>query len=137
MKLSFFKRKTFHGVNGPYLTVYTLLDWKGARRTSLCVHQFHRGDEDPDCHDHPFNFWSLVLLGGYREFAQNGTFIVRWPLSLVYRPATHRHRVQLLRGYCWTLILKRDAAREWGFWTPTGFVHWRDYIASKGLTPLA
>lgn len=130
------KSKTFYGVNGRYLTVYTLADFTIRKRISICLHNFHRGDEDPDCHDHPFEFWSFVLWGGYREFAEDGTFIVRSPLSLAYRSSTHRHRVQLMARRCWTFIVKRDALREWGFWQNGQFVPWRDYIKSKGLTPI-
>lgn len=130
------KSKTFYGVNGRYLTVYTLLDFTIHKRISICVHSFHRGDEDPDCHDHPFEFWSLMLRGGYREYAEDGSFIVRRPLSLAYRSATHRHRVQLISRRCWTFIVKRDASREWGFWPNGQFVPWRNYIKAKGLAPI-
>lgn len=126
-------RKTFHGNGGPYLTVYTLVRW---RRLSLCLHLFHRGDEDPDCHDHPFDFWSLILLGGYREHMHDGHRVTRGPLSVCYRAAAHRHRVELLGKTCWTLILKRDVGREWGFWRDGVFVPWRQYIADKGLVPI-
>jgi hypothetical protein len=130
------KRKTFHGINGPYLTVYTLVDIiMFGRRCLLCLHNFHRGDEDPDCHDHPFSFFSWLIWGRYREHAEDGSYRDRRGGSVAYRPATHRHRVELLTGSVWTVIFKIDAHREWGFWRGDEFVPWREYIAAKGTTP--
>lgn len=79
--------KTFIGVSGPYLTVYTVLR---IFRVTVCVHHSHRGDEDRDCHDHPFSFLSLVLHGRYREHLHDGTHLDRGVLSLRYRSSLHR-----------------------------------------------
>lgn len=125
--------KTFVGNNGPYLTVYTLLR---LGTVSICIHHFYRGDEERDCHDHPFSFLSVILRGRYREHRYDGTWTDRGVLSIVFRSALHRHRIELLRMPCWTLCVKRSVGREWGFWPDRGFVPWREYIRSKGLTPL-
>lgn len=101
IKLSLLKKKTFHGLQGRYLTVYTLLRIKLAdTEISFCIHNIHRADEDPDCHCHPWKFISLILIGGYREFAEDGSFKIRKPLSIAYRPATHRQRVAPLTKHC-------------------------------------
>lgn len=133
MKLSILKRKTFFGVGGPYLTVYTIFEFG---RLALCVHDFHRGDEDPDCHDHPFAFVSFLLRGSYRELLADGSSIVRRRFSVAYRSATHKHRLELLSEPCSTLCLKIGANREWGFWKTGSFVPWRRYIEDKGLEPI-
>lgn len=153
------KKKTFFGHDGPYLTVYTLLDWKtrNGTRWSIAFHHFHRGDEDPHAHDHPFDFWSLILWGGYEEHIRTGGFwsnrvfqfpmagqdwvdqwtvIIRRPLSWAYRWAEVQHRVTLRSKTCWTLCIKRQNCREWGFWRDDEFVPWRKYINDKGLEPL-
>lgn len=129
-------RKTFYGVSGRYLTVYTLIDVRWKKRVTICLHQFHRGDEDPDCHDHPFHFFSFVLSGGYREFTPDGKALRRGIWSLAYRPATFRHRVELLKAKCWTFIIKIDAGREWGFWQGEKFIPWKEYLKAKGLEPI-
>lgn len=132
--LRLIKTKTFHGLNGPYLTVHTLLNLSFLkRRVSVCLHNFHRGDEDPDCHDHPFSFFSLLLIGSYREYAEDNSYKLRRRFSIAYRPATHRHRVQPTTDRCWTLCIKRDAQRPWGFWSSGKFIHWQDYLRSKGI----
>ena len=127
------KVKTFTGVNGAYLTVYVLLR---LGRLSVCVHHFHRGDEDRDCHDHPFSFLSIVFRGQYREHFYNGAYMDRGVFSARFRSSLHRHRIELLRKPCWTLCIKAAANREWGFWPDDGFVPWREYLRSKGLTPI-
>ncbi len=128
------KRKTFHGLDGPYLTVYTLLEFNFlSKPISVCLHDFHRGDEDPDCHDHPFEFYSLILIGSYREYAEDNTYRIRKRFSLAYRTATHRHRVQPCTDRCWTLCIKRKANRDWGFWKDGDCIHWQDYLRSKGI----
>ena len=137
MKVALLKKKTFYGLLGRYLTVYTLLKVKlGSSEVSLCIHNFHRGDEDPHPHDHPFAFYSVVLIGGYREFDEENNFIIRKPFSIAHRPATHRHRVEPLTKHCWTICIKVKADRVWGFWSNGTFIPWKDYLRSKGLEPL-
>lgn len=77
----------------------------------LRVHIFHRGDEDPDCHDHPWGFWTFPLrsyveevLEVHRDTVMPGDkdpkperFFTRHQIVKAfrfhYRPATHAHRV--------------------------------------------
>ena len=88
----------------------------------LCLHQFLRPDSDACLHDHPAAFLTLVLAGGYREVLPGG---VRWrpPGTLLYRPATFRHRVDVDRP-SWSLVWFRRRERAWGFWTPAGWRAW-------------
>jgi hypothetical protein len=52
-----FGYQTIYGKDGehdaPYLTRF--------RIGRLCLHIFWRGDNDPDCHDHPWGFWTFPL----------------------------------------------------------------------------
>lgn len=80
----------------------------------LRLHVFHRGDEDPDPHDHPWDFWTFPLVpyveevtspfladgirqfGAGREGSGSAAFKSRqvvqaWRWN--FRPATHTHRV--------------------------------------------
>lgn len=89
-------------------TVYMTRAWFGRLR----FHIFFRGDQDPDCHDHPWGFWTFPLrsyveevleerieevYGGHgnvieRTYFERHVEVVnafRWH----YRPATYRHRV--------------------------------------------
>lgn len=123
----------------PYLTRYTLVD---TGRWQLCLHVFHRSDWTRDLHDHPWNFLSLILWGGYYEETPNGVKKLYRPGQLLYRKAEHIHRVQLLckrdatpiekryekvnkeeltylpRRKAVTLVLMSNRRRTWGFWEP-------------------
>jgi hypothetical protein len=89
-------------------TVYMTRAWFGRLR----FHIFFRGDQDPDCHDHPWGFWTFPLrpyieevleerleqvYGGHntvleRTYFERRTNLVR-AFRWHYRPATYRHRV--------------------------------------------
>lgn len=98
------------GSGNPYMTRI----WFGRLR----LHIFYRGDQDEDCHDHPWDFWTFpftsyveevavpFVVQDYADQADREGFsigptpiqwfkrrqIVRaWRLS--FRPATHCHRV--------------------------------------------
>lgn len=127
------KKRTFYGADGsPYLTRWTLLDL--GRFGRICLHRFHRGDDDPDQHDHPWSFVTLILWGGYvEEFGADRRRRWRRPGFIGYRPANHRHRVEIEPGReTWSLLwIAADQRPDWGFYTATGFVHWRRYVAAR------
>lgn len=131
--------------DSPYLTRFTIVSLadKGVK---LCLHKFHRSDYD-DLHDHPWNFWSLILWNGYVEetefkFPTLGIHDRKqkrvWPGMLLRRPADHKHRVVLLRDKrgrekkAITLVWMGPKVREWGFWTRNGWEHWVSYIKKLG-----
>lgn len=99
---------TIHRIdNGaPYMTRF----WIGRLR----LHIFHRGDEDPDPHCHPWDFWTFPLVSYVEEVTspllahalQNTDTVGCLPPDYTvktchvvrawrwnFRPATHTHRV--------------------------------------------
>lgn len=100
---------TIYGADGEHRTPYLTRIWIGRLR----LHIFHRGDADPDCHDHPWDFWTFPLTSYVEEVADpllvlrvqgnEGSFrsdffygpsrrLVR-AFRLHHRPAIHCHRV--------------------------------------------
>lgn len=102
-----------YGADDGKETVYMTRAWFGRLR----FHVFFRGDQDPDCHDHPWGFWTFPLRSYVEEVLTEG-FEKRWwtdPQTMEarfserpvfhrrtrvvkafrfhYRPATFRHRV--------------------------------------------
>jgi hypothetical protein len=84
----------------PYLTKITI----GKQR----LHIFHRGDKDPDFHDHPYEFWTFPLVPYVEQVADYETVIAEGNQSTLqvavktqvvpaftwsYRPANYAHRV--------------------------------------------
>jgi hypothetical protein len=87
----------------------------------LYLHHFHRGDDEPELHSHPWRWAvSLILAGGYIEERRLGTHCVKRrtvrPGSVVVLRASTFHRVELLEHDAWSLILTGPKRDEWGFW---------------------
>ena len=114
----------------PYMYRWRLIrtPWFG-----LYLHKVVRDDSDRDLHDHPFDFISLVLSGGYLEEFADGTTLHRRPWTVVRRQAERLHRVMLTesRRPAWTLVWLGSHRREWGFNTVRGWVPWRRYIVNR------
>lgn len=121
--------------NDPYLDRLRLVQtpWFG-----VYLHHIHRPDLDRDPHDHPWAFASLVLTGGYDEAVwpdktDLSRWIIRtrtrWTLKSLGQGAAHK--ITDVARPLWTLVLVGPRRSDWGFWTPDGFVGWRDYDYAK------
>ncbi len=97
----------------------------------LYLHIFHRGDSDPDPHDHPFSFWTFPLMPYVeRVWDESG-----WSINVVRawrwhrRNGDYKHRV--LGRYSMdrnglgtvsqgrsviTLVWRTKRWQSWGFW---------------------
>ncbi|MBK3798669.1 hypothetical protein GAY33_05385 [Azospirillum brasilense] len=134
------KSKTFHGSDGtPYLTRRELLR-VGEYRVYL--HRFHRADGDPEFHDHPWSFVTLILRGGYVEEELTFSGMVRRamrPGCIGFRRVGRVHRIAELlgKGETWTVIIAGPKRRDWSFWRPVHdglqVIPWRDFIGGKEL----
>lgn len=109
--------KDVNGEKVLYLRRFFLFRSKWLRKIGLRVnwcnlylHHIVRPDDDPDPHDHPWSFISLVLKGGYwdEQWRWNAPFTFSWGkdrefrgtqrvrvFSIVRRSAEHIHRVLL------------------------------------------
>lgn len=93
-------------------------------RVAAFLHLFFRSDEDRALHDHPWSFITIILWRGYVEHTPSGRRR-KWPGMICFRPAEWRHRVELVDGKpAVTLVIRFKKRREWGFWTPAGFIQW-------------
>jgi len=132
--------------NQPYLIRWRILStpWFKIRIHKILL-------SDNDCpHDHPWNFISIILKGGYFEHSNYKTMHypkglqvaqkIKWykPGSVLFRRAEWKHKLELKwlgigKGMqeCLTLVIMFKRRREWGFWTPRGFEHWKKYDAKQ------
>jgi len=101
------------------------------------LHEILRSDNDRHLHDHPFDYTTLILEGGYFEETPvdprdpAGLRQTEWhaPGSVITRRATDAHRLVIPEGKtCTTLFMTGPRWREWGFHTEDGWVHWRPYL---------
>jgi hypothetical protein len=133
------------GGDSPYLRRWYVIPHN--RFVNVYLHQFLRSDDDRALHDHPWPFISIILKGGYwehrdkpltaRDYRSAGSIAIR-------RPSVP-HRVELERAFnghcpsaasdeipCWTLFITGPKVREWGFWCPRGWTHWRVFDHQNG-----
>lgn len=101
----FMGRSVIYGKEDEAAIPYAVRYWIGRLR----LHIFYRGDQDPDCHDHPWDFWTFPLTSYVEEVAYANGGIIRgdgktecsWQKlrqvvpawRLTFRPAEHKHRV--------------------------------------------
>lgn len=99
----------------------------------LYLHWINEPDSARHVHDHPWNFWSLVLRGGYSEqvherFGDRGRIAVRHHWSIHRMRTSQAHRIMNVLPSTLTLVLTGRRTRTWCFWTETGKVPWREYL---------
>lgn len=104
--------------------IFSFFGWK------VMVHQILQSDHDRCLHDHPWGFFGFILWGGYIEDLPNGVRRTNKPFRFINRmnpQFTHRiHR--LLKKSSWTILIRTPAVRQWGFYTPEGWLHWRKFL---------
>lgn len=112
----------------PYLERYYLfLKDRENFSFNIFLHKFLKSDPD-DLHDHPWNYRTLILYGGYWEHTKTGKHW-RGIGSYRYADAKSIHRIELDKNNptCWTLFIPGKKIREWGFITDKGWVHNSEY----------
>jgi len=93
---------------------------------SLRLHHLLVDDAGRDLHDHPWDYTTMLLTGGYREHTPDGVGEYRAP-CLLSRRAEQLHRLELLDGPMWTYVVTGPIRRRWGFQTELGWVAEADY----------
>lgn len=104
---------------------------------SVLLHFVYLPDTDPDPHDHPWNFWSFIVRGGYTEKIVNPYLsIPRWVTKTHRMLSLHRmsialaHQITRTRPGTISLVFTGARQREWGFWrrdsdNPTWGLRWQ------------
>jgi hypothetical protein len=139
-----------------YLVRYFVFRFKPLERLGLnlgriYLHHIKRSDYDRALHDHPWNFRSILLWGGYREHADwrlvKASEKEEWSATGNYpdcyrdftapktfrRGAGWRHRLELRQGSVWTLVFCSSRLRVWGFWPGDKFCPWTKYDTKLGI----
>jgi len=127
-----------------YMERYWLLPPGKVPGLAARVHHILRSDTEREFHDHPWNYTTWILRGGYIETTpvfDNSRFY-RQDVSTVYtagavlrRKARHWHRLTLLpdSNTTWTLFITGRLRQRWGFLMQPEFkMYWRDRLAQRG-----
>lgn len=100
------------------------------------LHDIFEPDGDRDPHDHPWNFTSIVLRGGYTEVIHPvphvdlrlNRYYRTWKRWSWHKMSTDQaHRICDLEPGTKTLILCGRRSRTWGFFTDEGWMEWSAY----------
>ena len=100
---------------------------------NIFLHKFLKSDSE-DLHDHPWNFTTIILSGGYWEHTQNNK-IWYGPGSIIKKKATDLHRIELdpNSSTTWTLFIPGKKIREWGFKVEDKWIDNDKYLKEKKL----
>lgn len=136
------KRKIIQRDGQLYMTRWYIFDtpWFGVKLHKIVL-------SDHECvHDHPWDFISIILKGGYIEHVEKEVLgsqsvddsdvsikkssKIYHPGSILFRKAEHRHRLEIHQP-AWTLVITLKRRRKWGFWTKTGWMHWKIFDSTQ------
>lgn len=95
---------------------------------AIRVHHILRSDYDRAYHDHPWNYATLVMRGGYTEITPHSGFDCHASKlrfynkgCLLFREATSWHRIRVIPGLePWTLFVTGPRKQDWGFLSADG-----------------
>lgn len=105
----------------------------------IMIHWF-KGSDDECMHNHPWNFWTWIVKGGYWEWTEHKLpdgsiewckWYPRW--SLLRRPAHWIHKVEYNpTNPAVTIVIHGPKKQSWGFFTPKGYkphaeYSWKDH----------
>ena len=106
------------GINGnPYLTRYYITP-RWFKLFGLFLHEFHRGDNDRDLHNHPWLFaLSYILKGHYQEMrlTRSLDIIKRSQGRFNFIPGWCFHRITYITPGLHTLFFVGPRSKKWGF----------------------
>ncbi len=105
---------------------------EGRRRFRAYLHKLYRSDAVDVLHDHPWDFFSIVIWRGYVEVSEHGRRRI-WPGMIIFRRASWKHRLEL-NGTAVTFVIALGRSREWGFY-PKGAtirIPWNEYSYAQG-----
>lgn len=101
---------------------------------SVRLHHWISSDDPRALHDHPWDFVTFVIKGGYTDKNPTGEQHLKAP-KVQYRSATHQHTVYPDPGGAWTVVITGPKIRPWGFWVSGKFKKANKYFASHGHHP--
>lgn len=88
----------------------------------LRLHNILRSDSREHFHDHPFDFKSVILKGGYTEYTPNREPRKYVQLDVNVKKAEDLHYLVLNSESVWTFVFAGLRRRDWGFQTEHGWV---------------
>jgi hypothetical protein len=135
------------GADNPYMLRWWIFPRN--RFFNVYLHRFLRSDDDRALHDHPWGNMSWILEGKYLEIVPVNPAepsgptraVVRMAGDFAIRKSRFAHRIELLLDTSfpgvkverpvWSLFFTGPRVRDWGFWCPAGWRHWKDFTGFR------
>lgn len=110
---------------------------------SVRLHHWLAGDDPRYFHDHPWNFWTIVLWGTVYEkqlitntategFSGTSFHHRKFSDGFKYFAAEYKHIVSIDRS-TWTLMFTGPKKRRWGFIVDGKWIKANKFFFTKGL----
>lgn len=78
------------------------------------LHELNARVAHPHHHNHPWDFYTIILWNGYLEKTPTTNWTAVKPFTILYRPHSWTHNV-ITRGTSWSLVLTGPKKWQWGF----------------------
>jgi hypothetical protein len=101
---------------------------------SVRLHHWLASDDQRFAHNHPWQWFTLVLAGSYTDVTDKGNQRMI-PGRFAFRSADHCHKVKVDKGGCWTLLITGPEKKEWGFFVNGKFRRRNKYFFEWGHHP--
>lgn len=97
------------------------------------LHHIRKNDGDRALHDHPANFRTIILKGGYIEETVYGEFEPIEAGQTDSNKAEAFHRIDFVpKEGVWTIFIMGKRRNNWGFLSAGHKVGWQKYLSDNG-----
>lgn len=98
---------------------------------SIYIHRIYKEDSDKYLHNHPWNFFNIILHGSYSEELEND-IRMRFPGNYSYYNAQkHFHKIDYVFSPVTTLVFTGSRYNNWGYKTENGVISNEEYRKLK------
>jgi hypothetical protein len=91
------------------------------------IHRIYANDPDPHPHNHPWDFFSMVLGGSYQETNKDGLLMPLRRFGSMFMTRIHEYHKIYYGDPATVLVLTGRDIKEWGYWTQCGFIDRKTY----------
>lgn len=92
------------------------------------LHKWNQPDPRPTLHNHPWNFFSIIIKGEYVQKFKDRTELVRW-FNLIYRKDFHT--VTTVKKGTLSLMFVGKTHNNWGYQSKEGYVEFDKHPHSQ------
>lgn len=139
-------RKVFRGIflEKEIMSKYGVLHFRRWRLLptplfSIYIHKIYKADEDEYMHDHPWNYFNMILHGSYTEkYFDDDMEQLKYltPGNCGFNMATRFHKIEKLNSLVvTTLFITGRRKRDWGYKIGECWVQHAAYRQNKNAIP--